>query len=51
MFRSLGVDLEGSALMLGDSMSVVRNTSVPSRVLKEKHNAISYHHVQEAIVA
>jgi hypothetical protein len=51
MFRSLGVDLEGSALMLGDSMSVVRNTSVPSRVLKKKHNAISYHHVQEAIVA
>jgi hypothetical protein len=43
MLRSLGVDLEGLALMLGDNMSVVLNTSVPSSVLKKKHNAIAYH--------
>jgi hypothetical protein len=51
MLRSLGVDLEGPTLMLGDNMSVVLNTSVPSSVLKKKHSAIAYHRVQEAIAA
>ena len=32
-------------------MSVVLNTSVPSSVLKKKHNAIAYHCVREAIAA
>jgi hypothetical protein len=32
-------------------MSVVLNTTVPSSVLKKKHNAITYHRVREAIVA
>jgi hypothetical protein len=30
MLRSLGVALDGPALMLGDNMSVVLNTTVPS---------------------
>ena len=51
MLRSLGVELEGPTLMLGDNMSVVLNTSVPSSVLKKKHNAIAYHRVCEAIAA
>jgi Leucine Rich repeat len=51
MLRSLGVDLDGPTLMLGDNMSVVLNTSVPSSVLKKKNNAIAYHCVQEAIAA
>jgi GTP cyclohydrolase II len=51
MLRSLGVDLHGPTLMLGDNMSVVLNTSVPSSVLKKKHNAIAYHRVREAIAA
>ena len=51
MPRSLGVSLEGPTLMLGDNMSVVLNTSVPSSVLKKKHNAIAYHRVREAIAA
>jgi hypothetical protein len=37
--------------MLGDNMSVVLNTSVPSSFLKKNHNAIAYHCVQEAIAA
>jgi hypothetical protein len=37
--------------MLGDSMSLVLNTSVPSSILKKKHSKITYHRVQEAIVA
>jgi hypothetical protein len=40
--------VDGPALMLGDNMSVVLNTAVPSSVLKKKHNAISYHRVREA---
>jgi hypothetical protein len=51
MLRSLGVALDRSALMLGDNMSVVLNTTVSSSVLKEKHNAIAYHRVREAIAA
>jgi hypothetical protein len=45
------VDSDGHTLMLGDNMSVVLNTSVPSSVLKKKHNAIAYHRVWEAIAA
>ena len=51
MLRSLGVDLEGPTLLLRDNMFVVLNTSVPSSVLKKKHNAISYHSAREAIAA
>ena len=49
MVRSLGVDLDGPTMMLGDNMSVVLNTSFPSSVLKKKHNTIAYHRVREAI--
>jgi hypothetical protein len=34
MLRSLGVALNGPALILGDNMSVVLNTTVPSSVKK-----------------
>jgi hypothetical protein len=51
MLRSLGVSLDGPALMLGDNMSVVLNTIVPSSILKRKHNAIAYHHVSVFIAA
>jgi hypothetical protein len=51
MLRSLGVALDGPSLMLGDNMSVVLNTTVPSSVLKKKHNAIAYHRVRETIAA
>jgi hypothetical protein len=43
------VALDGPALMLGDNMSVVLNTTVPSSILKKKHNAIAYHRVREAM--
>jgi hypothetical protein len=32
-------------------MLVVLDTTVPSSVLKKKHNAIAYHRVREAIAA
>jgi hypothetical protein len=49
MLRSLGVALDEPALMLGDNMSVVLNTTVPLSVLKKKHNAIAYHCVRDAV--
>ena len=47
--RSLGINIEGPSLLLGDNMSVILNTSVPSSMLKKKHNAIAYHRIREAI--
>ena len=47
----LGVPLDKPALMIGDNMSVVLNTTVPSSVLKKKHLALGYHRVREAIAA
>ena len=40
-----------TTLILDDNMSVVLNNSVPSSVLKKKHNAIACHRVREAIAA
>jgi hypothetical protein len=47
----LRVALDGPALLLGDNMSVVLNTTVSSSVLKKKHNEIAYHRGREAIAA
>jgi glycosylphosphatidylinositol transamidase (GPIT) subunit GPI8 len=49
ILRSLGVALDGLALMLDDNMSVVLNNTFPSSVLNKKHNEIVYHRVREAI--
>jgi hypothetical protein len=51
MLRSLGVAWDGTELMIGDNMSVVLNTTVPSFVLKKKHDEIAYHRVREANAA
>ena len=45
----LGVPIDGPVLMLGDNQSVVLNTTVPSSILKKKHNAVAYHRIREAI--
>ena len=49
--RMLGVPINEPALLLGDNMSVVLNTTIPASVLKKKHNAICYHRVREACAA
>ena len=48
-FRMLGIKLEPQTMMLGDNMSVVLNTTIPSSALKKKHLACSYHRIREAI--
>jgi hypothetical protein len=47
--RMLGVVLENTSVMVGDNMSVVINTTLPSSGLKKKHLACNYHRVREAI--
>src|SRR5687768_4082281 len=49
--RMLGMALKKISLMMGDNMSVVLNTTIPSSMLKKKHNAIAYHSVRENIAA
>ena len=49
--RMLGVPVEETSVMMGDNMSVVLNTTLPSSVLKKKHNACAYHRVRETIAA
>jgi hypothetical protein len=49
--RMLGVPLNGPTTMVGDNKAVLLNTTVPSSMLKKKHNAIAYHRVREAIAA
>jgi hypothetical protein len=51
MLRSLGVAMDGPALILVDNMSVVLNATFPSSILKKTHNTIAYHRVREAIAA
>ena len=45
----LGIELEDSSWMIGDNMSVVINTTLPSSTLQKKHMACNYHRVREAI--
>jgi hypothetical protein len=47
----IGSGIGWPELMLGGNISVFLNTTVPSSVLKKKHNAIAYHRVREAIAS
>jgi hypothetical protein len=49
--RMLGVPLRGASLLLGDNMSVVLNTTIPSSPIKKKHLSCAYHRIREAIAA
>jgi len=49
--RMLGMPVDGPAWGFCDNASVVTNSTIPSSVLKKKHNAIAYHKVRESIAA
>ena len=49
--RTDTVASECPVTMFGDNNSVILNTTIPSSILKKKHNAIAYHRVREAIAA
>ena len=47
--RMLGIKVENRTFMIGDNMSVVINTTIPSSGLRKKHLSCAYHRVREAI--
>ena len=47
--RALGLNVEDQSWLIGDNMSVVINTTLPSSNLKKKHMACNCHRVREAI--
>ena len=49
--RMFGVPIIGPARVLCDNQGVVKNSSIPSSALTERHNAINYHAVHEAAAA
>jgi hypothetical protein len=46
--RMMGFELDGPVHMFGDNNSVIINTTLPSSMLKKKHQSIAYHAVREA---
>ena len=49
--KSIGLRLDSPADVYCDNQGVVKNTSIPESTLPEKHNAINYHTVREAVAA
>ena len=49
--RMLGVPMTGASYMFGDNQAVVNSSMIPEYNLKKRHNALSYHHVCEAVAA
>ena len=49
MLRSFEVPLDGPACLFGENKSVVTSSTIPHSTLGKRWNALSYHHVQEAI--
>jgi hypothetical protein len=49
--RMLGVEVDGPVRMFGDNNSVILNTTLPSSMLKKKHQSIAYHAVRNAQAA
>ena len=47
--RMMGVPLSGPSRILGDNMSVVKNSQAPHSVLRKKCNSVCYHAVREAV--
>ena len=51
VLMSMGVPLDGPTWMMGDNASVITSGSIPSSLLKKRHNALSYHRVRAAIAS
>ena len=49
--RYMGIPLDGPAWLFGDNQSVISSSTIPSSVLKKRHNALSYHTVRAAIAS
>eukprot|EP00957_Ditylum_brightwellii_P114373 8720440-Ditylum_brightwellii.AAC.1 len=48
MLQCLGVRVTKPSFILGNNLSMILNSTIPSSLLKKKHVAISYHMTREA---
>jgi len=48
-FRYLGVPIRDISYMFGDNKTVVDSSTIPHSKLHKRHNALSFHHVREAV--
>ena len=49
--KLMNILIKGANQVICGNKSIVLSTSVPSSTLKQKHNAITYHWVREAVAA
>jgi len=49
--RYLSVPIHKQAFMFGDNKSVMDSSTIPHSKLHKHHQALSFHHVREAIAA
>ena len=49
--RMMGFKVTQPSVLLVDNEAVVKNTTLPSRSLKKKHNTIAHHKIHEAVAA
>ena len=47
--QMMGVPIDDPAIVKGDNMSVIKNSSIPESVLKKKSNSVAYHYVRERV--
>jgi hypothetical protein len=49
--RMLGAPIDGKSYMFGDNQSILMSSTIPHSSLNKRHNALSYHRVQEAVAS
>jgi hypothetical protein len=49
--RYMGVPIREKTFMFGDNASVITSSTIPTSVLKKRHNLLAYHRVREAIAS
>jgi hypothetical protein len=49
--QMLGAEVDGPCMLFGDNNLVILNATIPSLMLKKKHNAIACHRTRECVAA
>jgi hypothetical protein len=49
--RMFGISIDGPTNVFCDNNSVVTNSTIPTSLLRKKHNSIAYHRVRESVAA
>ena len=49
--QMLSIEVDSPCMLFGDNNSVIINMTIPSSMLKKKHNAIAYHRFRECLAS